>query len=207
MNALRFTIILLAATGELAMRAQDVLAAQAATPSSSPATLEPPGQASLRAAIQDLQAAFPTQYARANEFLERLGALQRRWAQAEAGQREGRGAGVRATEAGGPAGQPAGRPAADPVRHPRQYVNDHGPEETMYQSNEHNAALLPRRRGNEGARRATGSVRTSWKCRKASSATRTCISTAARSSSRCAATDRTTTISTRSTPMGGTCGN
>ena len=128
MNTLRITIIFLAATGELAMRTQDVLAAEPTTPSSSPATLEPSGAASLRAAIQDLQTAFPTQYARANEFLERLEGLQRRWAQAEASQREGLAQEFEQLKREALLANPLVVRQADPVHHPRSTSIITGPK-------------------------------------------------------------------------------
>ncbi|HUT88998.1 MAG TPA: hypothetical protein VMY37_05860 [Thermoguttaceae bacterium] len=97
---------------------------------------EPFDAANFRAAIDDLQKTFPTEYSRANEFLGRLEELQRRWPQAGANQRE-----AMAQEC-----EKLKREAllANPlvVRQPilfttrAQYINNHGTEETMYQSNE-----------------------------------------------------------------------
>ena len=96
-----------------------------------------PGSESLRAAVQDLTATFGARYPRGQEFLARLGEIERRWA----GEADRTAASAELEKLRRDALHANPLVCDQPilfVTRP-QYVNEHGTEETMYQSNEHNA--------------------------------------------------------------------
>ena len=93
-----------------------------------------PGGSTLRAAVEDLGATFPRDFPRAAEFLGRLAALEQRWLQSGTNQRQSVADELQRLKREALLANPliVRQPILFVTRAP--FINDHGTEETMYQS-------------------------------------------------------------------------
>ena len=119
-----------------------------------------PAGRGLRDAVEDLRRTFGPRYPRAAEFLSHLDALRQRWPEASPEGRRKLTAELETLRREALLANPlvCARPILFVKR--AQYINQHGTEETMYQSNEHNAGCFRGGGALEVLDAASGTVRT-----------------------------------------------